>query len=45
MLDFPAGGAMAPPSPMPFWPNSVYGDGVSMWITRTFGTSVAPGSR
>jgi len=30
-----AGGAMAPPSPRLFWPNRVYGDGVSMWMMRT----------
>ena len=43
-LTIAAGGAMAPPSPMPFWPNSVYGDGFSMWMTRGAGTSVGPGS-
>ena len=29
-----AGGAIAPPSPMPFWPKSVSGDGVSMCSMR-----------
>ena len=35
-----AGGAMAPPSPMPLMPKRVCGDGVSMCSTRTSGTSV-----
>src|SRR5690606_3132296 len=29
-----AGGAMAPPSPMPLAPNSVCGEGVSKWCRR-----------
>src|SRR6185503_17886188 len=40
-----AGGAMAPPSPMPFCPKRVYGDGVSRWSIRIEGTSVALGNR
>jgi hypothetical protein len=38
-----AGGAMAPPSPMPFAPNSVCGEGVSKWSMRIRGASEAPG--
>src|SRR5262245_27287566 len=40
-----APGPIAPPSPTPFWPNSVYGEGVSMWKTRTSGISALPGRR
>ena len=44
-LAIAAGGAMAPPSPMPLTPNSVYGASVSIWSRIGAGTSVAPGSR
>ena len=40
-----AGGPIAPLSPMPFWPNVVQGLSVSIWSSRTSGTSVVPGSR
>ena len=39
------GGPIAPLSPMPFWPKVVQGLRVSMWSSRTSGTSVVPGSR
>src|SRR5262249_49679326 len=39
------GGAFAPPSPRPLTPNSVWGEGVSMWWSRGGGTSAARGSR
>src|SRR5690606_10037234 len=44
-LAMAAGGAMAPPSPMPFMPSTVKGDSVSRWATAMSGISVAPGSR
>src|SRR5262249_18496069 len=44
-LTMAAGGPIAPLSPMPFWPKVVHGLGVSMWSSRTSGTSVVPGSR
>src|SRR5262245_59203614 len=44
-LTIAAGGAIAPPSPRPFTPNSVYGERVSMWSSRGAGTSAAPGRR
>src|SRR3954453_17147305 len=40
-----AGGAIPPPSPSPFTPNSVCGASVSMWSMRGAGTSVGPGSK
>ena len=39
------GGAMAPPSPSPFTPNELRGEGVSWCITVMGGTSEADGSR
>src|SRR5262249_44332881 len=36
-LPIAAGGAMAPPSPSPFTPNSVKGASVSMWCSRGVG--------
>jgi len=44
-LAIAAGGPIAPPSPIPFWPNIDSGDGVAMCSIRGSGTSVAPGSR
>ena len=38
-----AGGAIAPPSPMPLMPYFGCGDGVSICRTRMSGTSDAPG--
>src|SRR5690606_28200354 len=38
-----AGGAMAPPSPMPLAPNSVLGEGLSICSIWILGTSQAPG--
>src|SRR6185369_15144943 len=44
-LTMAPGGPIAPLSPIPFWPKVVHGLGVSMWSSRTSGTSVVPGSR
>ena len=43
-LKIAAGGGIAPPSPTPLMPNSVFGEGVSMCLRRMWGMSVALGS-
>jgi hypothetical protein len=44
-LAIAAGGATAPPSPIPFMPYSVCGVGVCRWPILIAGISAAPGSR
>ena len=44
-LAIAAGGEIAPPSPMPFTPSGLRGDGYSRWIVSISGRSVAVGTR
>jgi len=44
-LAIAAGGATAPPSPMPFMPYSVAAAGVCRWAILIAGNSAAPGKR
>ena len=43
-LKMAAGGGMAPPSPTPLMPNSVFGDGALYVVDGNAGVCVAPGS-